>query len=246
MKLRRYQVECASLTQQELQKGTSTMLDVLPTGCGKTVIFCMLAWEWVLRGNGRVMVICPTIDLVKQAARKLEQITSSKVAIEQAKHWSNEAPMARADYVCACKPSLLTENSGTEEPRYQRFEDITLVIVDEAHLSITKKFSDMLDWFVGNGAQVVGFTATPERSDKKSLANVYKANPYTMGIVEGIEQGWLVGCKTHSVTLQSLDLTNVNTTGEDFVQRELGPVMEDEEVCFEIASVTAKEMECQD
>ena len=244
MKLRDYQADCCVATLKELlYEDRSSLLLVLPTGTGKTVIFSEIAHEWRNRMGSRVLVVCPTIELVYQSASKLEQVTCDSVGIEQAHNWSPESlPDLRCDIVCASRMTLTSKNKHTDTHRYERFDDIGLVIVDEAHLSITSKFIDVLDHFQSNGAKVLGVTATPIRSDKKSLQIAYQHNCYKMGIVDAVNNGWLVGCVTHNIQLQSLDLSSVTMSGGDFSQSSLGQVMEDDKVCFEVADITKKEM----
>lgn len=246
MKLRPYQARAGLACYNALSKPGARCLAVLPTGTGKTVLFASLADEWARGELGRVMVICPTIELVQQGAEKLEGITKANVAIEQASSWSNEHEWARADFIVACVNSLLSKSRGTGEQRYKRFKGVTLVIFDEAHKSITKRCQEMLDWFVEQGAALLGVTATPNRGDGKAMANVYSTSVFTMGIAEAIDDGWLVGCKTRCIELESLDLSQVASTKEDFRLGALGEVMEDDEVCFEIAEITAREMVCEE
>src|SRR5690606_1815574 len=139
---------------------------------------------------------------------------------------SNEADWARADYVVACKATLVSTDKYTKEPRYKRFKGISLLVIDEAHLSITDQFSDMVDWFTDRGASVLGVTATPMRTDKLAMGNVYREEVFNMGIIDAIDDGWLVGCKTRCIELASLDLSKVGTSGGDFKKSDLGRVME--------------------
>ena len=56
MELRKYQQESINSIQEEWNNGRKRTLLVLPTGCGKTVVFTKLAEEMVKQGK-RVLII---------------------------------------------------------------------------------------------------------------------------------------------------------------------------------------------
>tara|TARA_Y100001938_G_scaffold131656_1_gene189010 strand:+ start:4009 stop:5478 length:1470 start_codon:yes stop_codon:yes gene_type:complete len=210
----------------------------LATGLGKTEIFTQLLKTWE---NGRCLVIAPYVELISQAAKKIFLRTGEQPGIEQAKNWSIETPWGRSKYVVASKDSLTSRTP----PRYERIRDVGLVVVDEAHLSITPKWKEMLDFYRNDGAKVLGVTATAKRHDQKAMLNIYDKCVYQYGIADAVKGGWLVPAKTHCVQLESLDLKDVSTTntvmGKDFNQKELNSLLEDSETIMEIADVTARE-----
>ena len=56
MELRKYQQESINSIQEEWNNGRKRTLLVLPTGCGKTVVFTKLAEEMVKQGK-RVLIL---------------------------------------------------------------------------------------------------------------------------------------------------------------------------------------------
>lgn len=235
--LRDYQVDAVAGARRQLDQHDSTMI-VLPTGCGKTEVFVRLASEWQA---GRTLVVAPTIELVDQAANKLRVRTGVAPGIEQAQRRSNEDLWLRSPFVCASKQTLISRSGNGK--RYERLSDVGLVIVDECHLAATKPTKTMLDHFVGQGAKVVGVTATPERHDGVAMANVLESVAYEMYIDRAVQLGWLVAPRASCVQLATLDLSEVSTKGSrgDFKDGELAKAMEIDEVTCEIAEVTAKE-----
>lgn len=210
------------------------VLCVLPTGMGKTELFVAVANDWNI---GRVLVVAPQLQLIGQAAKKIYQRTGVMPAIEQASEWSNESPWARNQYVVGSKQTLTGKNK-----RYQRFQEVGLLIVDEAHL-FSKLLADMIDWFVERGAKVLAVTATPKRHDGKAMANIVDTCAYEMYLRDAIDLGWLVAPRAHCAQLESLDLSEVGTKGSkgDFKDGELAKAMEDEKVICEVAEITASE-----
>lgn len=235
-RLRPYQGEALDAIREAYGRGVESVMIELATGLGKTEIFTQLAAGWQ---DGRALIICPQITLVQQAAAKIRQRTGDMPAIEQGELWANESPWARADYVVASKASL-TSTTGAGK-RYERFQDVGLVVVDECHLSATGKWLEMLTYFRAQGACVLGVTATPKRHDQQALGQIYDECVYQMGIADAVKDGWLVPAVADCVQLQTLDLTGVGTSGDDFKQSELDRVMEDEKTILEIADVTSRE-----
>lgn len=237
MNLRDYQQDCHAAIGRELQTHKST-LGVMPTGCGKTVVFGAVARDW---SHGRSLVICPQIELVDQAAKKIERMTGERVGIEQAHRASCELGSYRDPYVVASKQTLMAKRNGRR--RYKRIGEVGLVIVDEADMSITEEFAEILGHFKDRGAKVLGVTATPFRSDGKAMGQLYDTCAYEMWIPNAIDLGWLVAPKAVCCQIESLDLSEVGTKGSrgDFKDGDLALVMEQESVVFEVAEIVARE-----
>lgn len=215
-----------------------SVLVELATGLGKTEIFTQIMSTWE---DGRCLVVAPLITLVSQAASKISQRTGEYPGIEQAQNWSNESPWSRSPFVVASKDTLI---SGTP-PRFERIRDVGLVVVDEAHLSITKSWAELINHFRSQGAKVLGVTATAKRTDKKAMRNLYEECVFQYGIRDAVKAGWLVNPKTECFQLESLDLKSVGmgstTMGRDFVAKQLNAELEKMETIYEIADVTSRE-----
>jgi superfamily II DNA or RNA helicase len=163
MQLRDYQDELVTQNLDAMRRGVKATLNHLFTGAGKTVCFVTMAD----RIHGRTLIICPLRELVWQTVNKVREICESDPGIEMADYVSDEDDMFPTKVVVACKPTLLSKRGG--EYRYKRFTDISLVIVDEAHLMCSEAVVEMLRYFQEQGAMVAGFTATPFRMDGKAM-----------------------------------------------------------------------------
>lgn len=246
VKLRPYQHEAVEAIDAEFAKGIGSTLIVQPTGTGKTVVFTEVAHHW---REGRVLVICPQIELIDQAARKIQQRTGEMPGIEQGPRRSNESWWGRSPFVVSSKQTLTSTEKWTDKhgvrhsrKRYERIKEVGLVIIDEAHYAITSIYKDLIKHFQDQGAKVLGVTATPHRADGRAMRQVFETCCYKYDILQAIDDGWLVGPKTHCLQIESLDLSGVKTTkGGDFHQDELGKVMEDDAVVYEIAELVAAE-----
>ena len=87
MELRPYQREAVDAVEAEWEQGRRLTLLVLPTGCGKTVVFCNVAKDVVDRG-GRVLILAHRGELLQQAADKLQAATGLRCAVEKAEETS--------------------------------------------------------------------------------------------------------------------------------------------------------------
>jgi len=87
MKLRPYQEEARSAVQNEWQNNKKKTLLVLPTGCGKTIVFSKIIEDRVRAGE-RVLVLAHRGELLDQASDKLEKSTGLKTATEKAEQTS--------------------------------------------------------------------------------------------------------------------------------------------------------------
>jgi len=158
MLLRDYQQETIDRIMSGLDRGLKTMLVGLFTGAGKTVIFTEIARQI----TGRTLIIAPLRELVWQAVAKVQQIAEVDPGLEMGDFRAQEDEWWSPQIVVACKQTLI-------RGRYKKFPDISLVIVDEAHLQYSPKCLEMFRWFNDHGAAVVGFTATPFRMDGEAM-----------------------------------------------------------------------------
>ena len=161
--LRDYQQQIVADNLAAKERGVKATLNHLFTGAGKTVIFVTLA-ERIL---GRTLIICPLKELVWQAVDKVRDITGDDPDIEMAEYRAGGDEWFSPKVVVASKQTLLSRRGGG--PRYKRFDDFSLVIVDEAHLMCSDPVVEMLRHFQSQGAMVAGFTATPFRMDGKPM-----------------------------------------------------------------------------
>lgn len=168
MRLRDYQEEIVEKNVEAMRLGKKAVLNGLFTGAGKTVIFVSLA----NRIEGRTLIVCPLRELVWQACDKVRAITGRDADVEMADFRADE--MWPAKIVVASKQTLLSRRGG--QPRYERFAEFSLVIVDEAHMMMSDPVQRMLKFFQGNGAMVAGFTATPFRMDGQPMVSRAAAN----------------------------------------------------------------------
>lgn len=158
-------------------------------------------------------------SLREQAAAKFEVAAPDlRVGIEQG---SRSAP-DDARIVIASVPTVGREESS----RLLRLdpEQFYLIVVDEAHHAVAATYRRVFDHFglFEKDCQrlLVGFTATPRRGDKLTLAEVFEEIAYARSLPEMVRAGFLCpvrGWRVHS----SVDIGGVRIRHGDFVESDL-------------------------
>ena len=89
MKLRPYQEAARVKVQEEWERGVDKTLLVLPTGCGKTIVFSKIIEDRVKQGD-RVLILAHRSELLEQASDKLKKSTGLNTALEKADSTSKD------------------------------------------------------------------------------------------------------------------------------------------------------------
>lgn len=239
MKLRDYQEEAAAGVFRAWEDSAST-LAVLPTGLGKTVLFAEIVRRMHERG-ARAMVLAHREELILQAADKIRRVTGLEAQIEMGEYkvqpYFGELPPIVVSTVqthCA---------GGDGGGRMSKFDpqDFGLVVIDEAHHATSPTYRRCIDWYRQNSdCKVLGVTATPDRTDEEALGQVFDSVAYEYGVLDAINNGWLVPVEQQMVTVGSLDFSQVRTTAGDLNQGDLADVMEQERNLQGIAAPTVE------
>jgi superfamily II DNA or RNA helicase len=239
---RPYQSEAIDAARRSLVDHRSVLL-TLATGLGKTVIFSEVSrLSLERRPDLRVMVIAHRDELIRQAAAKLEAATGEHVGIEMAEDWAASAGILGPDKVVVS--SVQTLNAKFQGGlRMERFnpDEFGLLVIDEAHHATATTYRRVIDHFQQHERLVtLGVTATPRRADKAAMGRVFDSAPYVYGIAPAVRDGWLVPVRQQVVDVQSIDLSNVRTTGGDLNRAELAEVLEEEESLHGVAKATVE------
>ena len=205
MKLRSYQKEAVDAIQKQWNDGFLKTLLVLPTGCGKTIVFAKVTEECVREGK-RVLILAHRGELLDQAADKLLRTTGIQSSLEKAESTSLNSWF---------RVTVGSVQTLMREKRLAQFEPdyFDVIIIDEAHHCISESYQKILQYF-GN-ANVLGVTATPDRGDMKNLGTVFESLAYEYTLPRAIKEGYLSPIKAVTIPLK-LDLSGVSTQKGDF------------------------------
>lgn len=215
MELRPYQQEARQAVAHEWDSGADRTLLVLPTGCGKTIVFAKIAEDRVRLGE-RVLILAHRGELLEQAADKIRAATGLLCATEKAQE--------------SCLGSWYRIVVGSvqtlmREKRLAGFDRdyFDTIIIDEAHHCISDSYQRVLDHF--SGAKVLGVTATPDRGDMKNLGAMFDSLAYEYTLPKAIKEGYLAPIKALTVPLR-MDLSSVSVQAGDYKAADLGTALD--------------------
>ena len=215
MELRPYQIEAKHSIFEKWAQGLKRLLLVLPTGCGKTIVFAKITEECVQKGE-RVLILAHRGELLNQASDKILKTTGLQCAIEKA-----ESSCLNSWYriVIGSVQTLMREQ------RLQNFDQdyFDTIIIDEAHHCMSESYQRVLEHF-GN-AKVLGVTATPDRSDKKNLGAYFEDIAYEYTLPTAIREGYLSPIKAMTIPLK-LDISRVGLQSGDYKTSDLGTALD--------------------
>ena len=215
MELRPYQAEAKQAIFDQWTSGVHKTLLVLPTGCGKTIVFAKVAEDCVTNGE-RVLILAHRGELLEQAADKIRRSTGLMSAMEKAES--------------SCLDSWFRVTVGSvqtmmREKRLAEFDPgyFQTIIIDEAHHCLSDSYQRVLGHFPD--AHVLGVTATPDRGDMRNLGQYFESLAYEYTLPKAIKEGYLSPIKAVTIPLK-LDLTSVGVQSGDFKAGDLGTALD--------------------
>jgi superfamily II DNA or RNA helicase len=247
MNLRDYQVECLEALVTYRRSGGNRALVTLPTASGKTVVFAQIpraARKRVLVVAHRTELLDQAKNKMQAASPDME------VGLEQAaSHASDTSNILLASVqtlavsphrLQALDPTefssiIIDEAHHTPAKSYQRIlhhfglcPDPDLVERRYAEGDIQDSYDarhihkdSYEDWRVPEWAPyLIGFTATPGRTDKRGLGYYYDEIVYARTIREMMDAGWL--CKVRGIHVTTdTDISDVKVRAGEYVERDL-------------------------
>lgn len=213
--LRPYQNEAKAAVLEQWEQGVQRTLLVLPTGCGKTIVFAKISEDCVKRGE-RVLILAHRGELLEQAADKIHKACNLNCAVEKAEETSLGS---------FWRITVGSVQTLMRESRLARFlpDYFDTIIIDEAHHAVSDSYQRILQHF--SGAKVLGVTATPDRGDMKNLGQVFDSLAYEYTLPRAIREGYLCPIKALTIPLD-LDLTGVSVQAGDFRAADLDSALD--------------------
>lgn len=218
MDLRPYQQEARTAVESEWEAGNSRTLLVLPTGCGKTIVFAKISEDRVRAGD-RVLILAHRGELLDQAADKIKSATGLICSTEKAEQSCLDSDSRWYRVTVGSVQSLMRQS------RLDRFSTdyFQTIIIDEAHHAVSDSYQRVLQYF--DGARVLGVTATPDRGDMRELGNVFDSLAYEYTLPQAIKEGYLSPIRAVTIPLK-LDLSGVGMQSGDFKPGDLDTALD--------------------
>lgn len=202
--LRDYQILAADRAREAYQQGYRAPLLALPTGAGKTVIFCYMTEQAAAREK-RIYILVHRQELLRQTSEKLDLFGVPHGLVSPAHAMSG-------DHVQVASVQTLAR-------RLHRLPPPDLIVVDEAHHACAGTWRKIIEHWPN--ALLLGVTATPCRLDGKGLGQ--NSGGFFDILVEGptipdlIEHGFLAQPVVYAPP-SGVDLSGVKTRAGDYAK----------------------------
>lgn len=204
--LRPYQQAAIDGILGRFNAGERRALVVLPTGCGKTVVFCSFISEW-LRHNpsGRALVLAHRNELIEQAADKYRNITGVTPGIEKGSR--HAVPSDRV---------VVGSVQSLKGKRLQAFpsDAFGIVVIDEVHHALAATYANIMNHFT---AHYIGVTATPERNvnGRDIITDTFGGIAYEYTFTQAVADGYLCPLRIERVPVR-VDLGGLRPKRGDY------------------------------
>ena len=192
--LRPYQQRDLDEIRALLARGYRRPLVVSPTGSGKGVVICRIV-KGAVQLKKKVFFVVNRRSLVEDMSRRVEQWDIDHGVI-MAGHPRNKPWL----------PVQVTSFQTLIGRKHKPYAD--LILVDEAHFSVTEKWLDLFALYPK--AAVIGFTATPVRYDGKGLGRYFDSMVNGPSVAELTADGYLVPAHVYRAPGGGPDLSKVD------------------------------------
>ena len=207
--LRPYQETGVNDIRARFNAGDRSVLFVLPTGGGKTVIFTHIAELAAARGN-RVWLLGHRVEIVRQIAGAL-------------RHFGVHCGMINSNYTPDITAPAQVASVQTLIRRFRKLEPPEIIIVDEAHHATAGSWRTIIEAFPD--AIVLGVTATPIRTDGFGLGSIsggiFDAMVVGPQKQQLIEMGYLAPAVVYGPPKVRVDFSDVDIVNDDFDKEQL-------------------------
>jgi len=208
MELRPYQNQLANDIRGAFGSGANRPLAVSPTGSGKTVLFSYITSQVLKRGS-RVIIIAHRREILDQISATLKRVGVPHGFIQAGKSTSTQPAMVASIQTLARRLDTVPAPD--------------LVIIDEAHHSVSKSYVQM--FAAWPTAKFIGVTATPERLDGKGLGVMFDRMVMGPSVQWLIDNGFLAQ-PVYYAPREAVDLSQVHTIAGDFDRSETEEIVD--------------------
>jgi superfamily II DNA or RNA helicase len=208
MELRPYQNQLANDIRAAFGSGANRPLAVSPTGSGKTVLFSYITSQVLKRGS-RVIIVAHRREILDQISATLKRVGVPHGFIQAGKSTSNQPAMVASIQTLARRLDTIPAPD--------------LVIIDEAHHSVSKSYVQM--FAAWPNAKFIGVTATPERLDGKGLGAMFDRMVMGPSVQWLIDNGFLAQ-PVYYAPREVVDLSQVHTVAGDFDRSEAEEIVD--------------------
>ena len=245
---RDYQLEARDAVLEQWNTGHRSTLIVMATGTGKTMVAGMLLPY--LPTNGRALVLTPRVNIMRQFAKhcaphcKVLHEHGQFRAAFRAGNFSMDGTVVLSTYPTMYSRAIKRQRPWLDPKNYD------FLILDEIHRARAKSWEQGVQHFLEGNPDIrcLGMTATPQRGDKRSVANLcptlayeYPAQRYRRCDKSAIDDGWLAPLDGEIVRSAELKLNDLK--GWDFSDQKVDVRMHNPETLLKIAEIACSKCE---
>lgn len=208
MQLRPYQQEFIDNIRKSLSNGNKHIVCQSPTGSGKSLCMAYITKNTIDKG-GTVLILTHRQEIFNQNSETMEDLGLAPSFIN-----AKTRDIEQSNLYIAMTVSF--KNRVKKEKWETVWNNITMVIIDEAHLS---NFDYIFDLPGIENKYVLSFTATPKRTgNQRSLDTMYTDIVFGKDVQELINLGFLVPDKLYSIPV---DLSKVGISKGEYDEEQM-------------------------
>ncbi|MGB3926454.1 MAG: DEAD/DEAH box helicase family protein [Caldicoprobacterales bacterium] len=193
---RPYQKEAITAVCEAIENKQRKMLLVMATGSGKTRTAISIV-DVLTRHNyvKNILFLADRVTLVKQAknsfSKLLPNLSLCNLLDKKEKENASQSRMIFSTYPTMM--NAIDETKTGDDRRLFTPGHFDLIIIDESHRSIYKKYQDIFNYF---DAMLLGLTATPKEDIDRNTYSVFELEngvpTYAYELERAVEEGYLV------------------------------------------------------
>lgn len=188
-------------------------LGVANTGFGKTIALSMITGERI-NGNKKALILAHRDELTRQNSEKFK-LVNPKVPIS---FFNSDSKSWRGRTVFSMIQTLSNEQHLATMPEFD------LLVIDEAHHAASDTYRRVIGRALEKNSkcEILGVTATPERSDRRGLRHTFSNVADVVTITEMVRAGHLVPPRAMVIDIGTQNqLEQVKKTANDYDQAEV-------------------------
>ena len=190
--LKNYQNSVSQRAEKLLEIPRSRFIVQMPTGSGKTRTAMEVIASWLNKSKNKSNVIwlAHSVDLIEQAATCFEEVWSHigqkdvQLRILDGSRAGLDLFDGNSCFIVSTFQSLISYSNTRTSDFEAVIERTTLVVCDEAHMSIAPTYQLLVSKLLSKGSALIGLTATPGRNAGNDAENQKLSDFYFNKIID--------------------------------------------------------------
>lgn len=204
---RAYQKKAVQAVCDTLEKGHRKALLVMATGSGKTrtaisLVDVLLQNAWIKQ----ILFLADRRELVKQAKKSFSHLLPHLTICNLLDHKDDPAISRMVFSTYPTMMNAIDDNKTKDGVHLFTPGHFDLIIIDESHRSIYRKYQDIFTYFDGF---LLGLTATPKNDIDKNTYTIFDIEndvpTFAYELAEAIEEGYLVPYNTIETRMKFME-----------------------------------------